>query len=201
MKIVLLCEGKTEVVVATSLRDFVQEYCKSKKIRAVGIDAKPFGCELYNRRMLRTRLELHAKNPKVIGVVALADVRPTFETVKDAKDRLRQCMKNSPHREKYYAHVAKMEIEAWLLPFWSDIEKNLKVKLDPPGAKPEDVNDEEPPSFHLKALYRRAGKSYSKVLHAKHILKRNSIEESAKTCPELRSFLNTLTRLCDLAQA
>ncbi len=200
MRIVLLCEGKSEIALGSALKRFLDEHCDKVNQPKVKLDVKPFE-RTPNCPELKRRLEHHASNPEVLGVIGLVDVYPQFRDAEKAKAFLSGCVKDSPFAPKFRAHAAQMELEAWLLPFWSDIARRLKVNAKPPGAAPEQVDNQKPPSHHLKELYRRAKKSYEKPLDAAKIFSRHHIKEAAETCPELHSLLDTLIKLCNVSGA
>jgi hypothetical protein len=200
MRIVILCEGKSEVALGGALKPFLDEHCETMGQPKVRLEIKPFE-GTPNCRELKSRLERHASDPEVLGVIGLVDVYPLFKSAGAAKAFLNGCVKDSPSAGKFHAHAAQMELEAWLLPFWTEIARRLNVQARPPGAAPEQVNDEKPPSHHLKELYRRAKQKYEKPVDAAKILKRHRIEAAADKCPELRSLLDTLTRLCNVTES
>lgn len=201
MRIVLLCEGKTEKAITGALKEFMDNHCNESGAQRVGLDIMPFGGRAVDCEEVTDRLNMHGKRDEVIGVIALTDVYPEFQDAKTAKKRLKECVKDSPFEHKFHAHAAQFELEAWLLPFWDDICRKLKLKgkAKPPGENPEQVNSQKPPSKHLKELYRRAKprREYDKVLHAPKILKDGRIAVAAEKCHELGKLLKTLENLCE----
>ena len=100
--------------------------------------------------------------------------------------------------KRFYPHVALHDFEAWLLPYWDEIQRlaghNRKA---PPGA-PESVNHLHPPSYHLRDIF-RVGTSrddYSKARDANRILRGQDLALAASKFPELKAFLNTIITLC-----
>jgi hypothetical protein len=104
---------------------------------------------------------------------------------------LRKAVGDEP---RFHAHAAQFDFEAWLLPYWDDICRRLKVKKQKPGTNPEEVNRLKPPSKHLSELYRLAKptRSYDKARDGKAILRDKDLTVAASQCPELKSLLNTL---------
>ena len=131
------------------------------------------------------------------AVIALTDVYTgtnDFLDAADAKAKMRQwagpCV-------PFYPHVAQYDFEAWLLPYWDEIQKltghNRKA---PPGA-PESVDHNHPPSQHLREIFRIGTRReyYSKPRDANRILRNRDLAIAAAQCPELKAFLNTILTL------
>ncbi len=89
-----------------------------------------------------------------------------------------------------------------LLPYWNDICRRLNLDKRSPGAQPEHVNSQKPPAYHLDELYRQAkprARKYNKPIEMRDILRGKDLTVAADTCPEFKSFLNTLLTLNGLA--
>ena len=200
MRIVLLCEGTSELALKGALKTFLDEWCEQRGLKRVKIAIKPFE-HSPNCKEIQRHLARHGQDPEVAGVIALTDVYPNFPNAGKAKDFLTGCAKDSPYKDIFVAHAAQYEFEAWLLPFWRDICGRLKVSAKEPGANYEQVDDQKPPSHHLKELYSRAWRKYDKVAEATMILKRHPIEKAAESCPELQALLETLRKLCRTSQS
>jgi hypothetical protein len=97
----------------------------------------------------------------------------------------------------FYPHAAQHDFEAWLLPYWSEIQKLAGHKKGAPSGKPEEVNHQHPPSHHIKEVFRIGthGKDYSKTRDANRILQGKDLAIAAGLCPELKAFLNTILSL------
>lgn len=89
------------------------------------------------------------------AVIALTDVYTgisDFLHAADAKAKMRQWV--GPNVSSFYPHVAQHDFEAWLLPYWNDIQKLAgHNRKRPPGA-PEAVNHTHPPSYHIQEIFR-----------------------------------------------
>jgi len=190
MKIVVLVEGKTEIALRTKLNEFINDRLKLENKSRIGIDTKSFkgtpDCD-----QIKDRVEMNLNNPDVIAVVGLLDVYPNFKSAGETKNFLRDCVGDEP---RFYPHAAQFDFEAWLMPFWDDICRKLKINKKSPGANPEQINLNKPPSKYLEELYRLAKSryKYDKIRDAYSILKDKDLTYSAKQCTELKSFLNTL---------
>ena len=191
MKIVVLCEGRTEAALRGALSDWLRDRLPEKR---VGIDTRALGGSVATPKLPRM-VTLFASKDDVIGVIGLTDVYPDFPSAEEAKNRLRELVSQSTHCDKFHAHVAKFELEAWLMPFWDDITKRLGVKAKRPAGRPEEINDQKPPSKHLTELYRNTKRGYNKVLHAADWLTAKNLDTAAESCPELRAFLDCILKL------
>ncbi|HUU85185.1 MAG TPA: DUF4276 family protein [Phycisphaerae bacterium] len=196
MRIVVLCEGKTEKVLKPALSEWLGEQLP-KTSTGTGIDTKPVHHQLVGAKF-RRQVELNCARNDVLGVIGLTDVYGAFESAASAKAALEESVAGCPNVGKFRPHVALFELEAWLMPFWDDIAKSIGVKAKKPGVKPEAINHEKPPSKHLKELFRQAKqprRNYDKVRHAWKWLTAERLGRAAEVCPELKAFLNSLLEL------
>ncbi len=100
---------------------------------------------------------------------------------------------------KFYPHTASHDFEAWLLPYWTTIQKLAKHNLSAPSGSPETVNHQKPPSYWIKEIFRtgKRGKDYNKVIDGMAILKNNDLMIAINACPELKAFVYRIISLCD----
>lgn len=194
MKIVVVCEGKTEEALRNGLRDFIQ--ARTETNPRMGLEMRSFHGPVM-REKLGAMVKNYDRDEDVAGVVALTDVFPDFDNAKVAIDKLTSAAGDLPQRIRFRAHAAQYDVEAWILPFWNEIAEKLGVKANRPGAKPEEVNNQTPPSFHLKDLFKKAKRRYEKPLEAAKWLTADRLERAAKECPQLRSFLDTLLEFAE----
>jgi hypothetical protein len=132
-------------------------------------------------------------------VVALTDVYTgteprEFTTGSDARSAMRAWVGDEP---RFHPHAAQHEFEAWLLPYWSQIQRLAGSKRQRPSQQPESVNHDRPPSKLLREVFRNGSKrmDFQKILHASAILRNQDLTIAAHVCPELKSFLNTILTL------
>ncbi|CAN2042390.1 DUF4276 family protein [Candidatus Magnetomoraceae bacterium gMMP-15] len=196
MKISVLIEGKTELAFKPHLNKFLKSRLAGNmpKIRFISYDGR-----IPKQNKLKRVVENLLNSDRCDAVIALTDVYTgtnDFKDAEDAKYKMKQWVGNI---SKFYPHVAKYDFEAWLLPYWSVIQKLAKHNKSKPGNKPEDVNHSKPPSRHLMEIFEagKCRKSYNKPRDANRILKGQDILISAQACPELKQFLNTIIRCCD----
>jgi hypothetical protein len=131
------------------------------------------------------------------AVIALTDVytgTSDFVNAADAKRKMRDWVGNN---QRFYPHAAQYDFEAWLLPFWNDIQTLAGHKKAAPPGLPEAVNHNRPPSHHIREIFRvgTCRDDYSKPRDANRILRGKDLAEAAKMCPELKAFLNTILTL------
>ncbi len=198
MKISILIEGKTELAFKPHLNRFLTSRLAGNmpKIKFISYD----GRIPKQDKLKRTVINLLDDGSN--AVIALTDVytgTDDFKDAEDAKNKMQQWVGNI---SQFYPHVAKHDFEAWLLPYWSVIQKLAKHNKAKPGNNPEEVNHDKPPSRHLMEIF-ESGKcrnSYNKPRDANRILKDQDILISARVCPELKKFLNTIIECCDKSQ-
>ena len=188
MRVVVLCEGRTEAALKRGLRDFINQ--RTSGSTRLGIDLKRLDGSLFRKKLGRL-VALHASDDDVCGIIALTDVYPNFKNAADAKKKLQSAV-SEVDTDKFRAHAAQFETEAWIIPFWDEIAKSLGVSSQAPSASPEQVNNENPPSRHLKRLYARAKQTYEKPIDGPKWLSADRLERAASKCPELKLFLNSI---------
>ncbi|HXW15034.1 MAG TPA: DUF4276 family protein [Terriglobia bacterium] len=195
MKITILVEGKTERAFKRHLIAFLETRLKGTMPR--------LDMFLYNGRIpsgddLRRKIEnlLTGAQPSD-AVIALTDVYTgtnEFLDAADAKAKMTQWAGSNP---RFYAHAAQYDFEAWLLPYWSDIQKLAGHNRNAPPGPPESVDHNHPPSHHLREIFRigTCRDDYSKARDANRILRNKDLTLAAAQCPELKAFLNTIITL------
>jgi hypothetical protein len=193
--IVLLVEGSTEKALTNKIKEFLDERALVHRRSKVALRPKPLMSIREEELAKRIRLEL--QNPRVAAVVGLIDVFPNFRSAEEAKQFLQRAAERAGVAERFDAHAAQYDVEAWLLPYWDDICRRIGVQQRRPGHNPELVDETNPPSYRLKELYQRAknpARKYVKTIEMPEILKDKDLTVSANACPEFKSLLNTLLR-------
>lgn len=154
MKIAIVVEGKTETAFLPHLHAFLKTRSAGRMPKLVTVPQKgriPKGDAL---RRLVEGLLTYGKEP-ADAVIALTDVYtgtnpPDFVNAADAKAKMRQWVGSDP---RFYPHAAQYDFEAWLLPFWSDIQRLAKSNRTAPGPSPELVNHNKPASHRLEEIF------------------------------------------------
>lgn len=201
MKIAILVEGATEKAFKPILVDFLKQYLQQRmpKLKFVTSGA---GGRIAKGDKLKSQVEkLLSGKDAYDAVIALTDVYTDtkgtrdFEDAADAKTKMKTWVGNNP---KFYPHAAQHDFEAWLLPFWSTIQKLAKHNKSVPGDNPELVNHNNPPSKRIKEIFEqgKSPRSYDKARDALKILEQNNLMVSVQACPELKAFINTILTLC-----
>ena len=198
MTIALLVEGETERVFKPHLVRFLN-------------DRIPDG--------LRPKLKIHKYNGRIPKsekllrvvenflrdcdyVIALTDVYTgtgDFTSAADAKEKMRKWAGGG---SRFHPHVALHDFEAWLLPYWEEIQSVAGHNRKAPAGKPETVNHGKPPSKRIEEIFRTGTckRDYLKPRDAKRILDGKDLNVAIQACPELRAFVNTILRLCECAE-
>lgn len=201
IKISILVEGDTEKAFFPKLREFLKSRLPVNTMPR--LDPLPYDGRLPKDDKLKrvvTNL-LSGKQPSD-AVIALSDVytgTPEFTDAQHAKQKMRGWVGNEP---RFHPHVAHHDFEAWLLPFWKDIQKLSGSNRACPNAHPEHVNHGNPPAHVLIEVFRTGskGKKYIKPINAARVLRDNDLLVAANACPELKAFLNTILTLCGAAK-
>ena len=196
MKIAILIEGKTEKAFMPALREFIKGRGAptTTQVRSYPSDGripKRGALKQMVERLLCTRAD---------AVVALTDVYTGSRDFEDAADAKRKMRSWVGHDDQFFPHAAQYEFEAWLLPYWPDVQRLAKHNRGIPGRTPELVNHNKPPSVWLTEIFEagKSGRSYSKVRDAGRILRDNDLTVAANACPELK---RSSTPSCNSAAA
>jgi hypothetical protein len=192
MRIAIIVEGKTEKAFMRYLQAYLKKHLVDKmpKIIPSCYDGRiPKEDKL--KRVVRNLL--YGRNAADY-VVALTDVYTgdsDFKNAADAKLKMRRWV---GEETRFYPHAAQYEFEAWLLPYWTTIQKLAGHNKNAPSGNPEMVNHNRPPASHIKEIF-EAGKcrgSYVKSRDAGRILKENDLSVSINQCAELKALVDTI---------
>ncbi len=197
MKIAILVEGTTEVAFRAKLRDFLQTRLAGKmpQIKFIPQDGRiPKEGKL--KRLVENLLSGQSAYDAVIALTDVYTGTKDFKDAKDAKTKMMDWVGNNP---QFYPHAALHDFEAWLLPYWSTIQKIAKHNRSVPSVSPETVNHNKPPAFHLKEIFHlgKVKEDYNKPIHGKKILEKEDLMLAIQACPELKAFINQIISLCD----
>ncbi|MCH7719816.1 MAG: DUF4276 family protein [Planctomycetes bacterium] len=188
MRVVVICEGKTEVTLRPAWTKLVQRRRLTKATAA--IKTRAMRGPVCQPKLVRVVGELGAKSD-VAGIIVLTDVYPA-SSAQEVMGKINRLVAEAAPKAPCRTHVAQFDVEAWAMPFWDEIAASLGFEASRPRAKPEDINHKNPPSKRLRALYRRAGYAYDKVRDGRKWLTADRLERAAKDCPQLKDFLNSL---------
>jgi hypothetical protein len=193
--IAIIVEGATEKAFEKVLREYLGRKSAGQmpKLKFISEDGRlPTG-----DRLKRDVERLLAQQYN--AVIALTDVYtgshpPEFKDAADARTKMKQWVGDEP---RFHPHAAQYEFEAWLLPYWSTIQKLSGSNRTEPSPHPETVNHDRPPARHLQDLFRSGvnKRAYSKIRDGTAILRGQDLDVSAARCPELRAFLDTILTL------
>ena len=197
MSVVLLAEGDTERALKEHLKSFLDHRALLEGRQRITLLSRSYLS--VRKDKLSRQVQLLLDEPGIEAVVALIDVYPSFADAVEAKSWLRESAGES---RRFYAHAAQFDVEAWLLPYWDEICRRLKLVKRKPGPHPEHVDGHKPPAYHLDELYRQVkpkARKYNKPIEMREILRGKDLIVAADACPEFKAFLNTLLALNGLA--
>ncbi len=195
MKNTILVEGETERAFKPHLISFLEVRLDK---HMPSLDMFPYNGRIPRGEDLRRKVEtlLVGRDPSdaVIGLTDVYTGMNDFADAADAKAKMRQWVKNNPC---FHPHAAQRDFEAWLLPFWTDIQRIASHNGKAPRGLPESVNHQHPPSHHIREIFEigKCRDSYSKARDANRILRNKDLAIAAAQCPALKAFLNTIIKL------
>lgn len=194
MKISIIVEGKTE----KAFMPYLREYLKARLPGGMPkLDIFPYDGRVPKEDKLKRVVEnlLHGRNA-ADHVIALTDVYtgtnpPDFVDARDAKRKMRDWVGND---DRFHPHAAQYDFEAWLLPYWTTIQKLARHNRNAPPGNPESVNHNNPPAFRIKEIFEtgQCRDSYVKLRDAARILRDNDLSMAVDQCAELKDFVNTI---------
>ena len=197
VSVILLAEGDTERALKEHLKSFLDHRALHEGRQRIALLSRSYLSLRQDK--LNRQVQLLLEEPGIEAVVALIDVFPNFADAAQAKAWLNESVGES---KGFYAHAAQFDVEAWLLPYWDDICRRLKLEKRRPSAHPEHVDGHRPPAYHLDELYRQArpkARKYNKPIEMREILRGKDLTLAADACPEFKSLLNTLLALNGLS--
>ncbi|MHB8782132.1 MAG: DUF4276 family protein [Desulfobacteria bacterium] len=194
MKISIIVEGKTE----KAFMPYLREYLKTRLPGGMPkLDTVPYDGRIPKEDKLRRVVVNLLSGPRAVNhVIALTDIYtgtnpPDFHDAADAKAKMRKWVGNEP---RFHPHAAQYDFEAWLLPYWSTIQKLANHNKTAPAGNPETVNHSNPPAYRIKEIFDigRCRDSYVKPRDAGRILKDNDLSTAINQCVELKTLVNTI---------
>jgi len=191
-----MVEGRTEKAFKPHLIAFLQQRTGGRPMPH--LDFLPCHGRVHKGEKLRRTVEaLLQRKPYSDAVIALTDVYTGTNDFSDAADAKRKMRAWVGSNDRFFPHAAQHDFEAWLLPYWSDIQIIAGHRKGPPPGSPESVNHNRPPSYYVKEIFEIGARreSYSKTRDAHRILTGKNLMDAADKCPELREFLNTILTL------
>ncbi len=192
VRIAILVEGSTETILKQPLQNFLTPLLTNQMPKLIFL--RQNGRIPKREDLKRHVTHLLNSHPCADAVIALTDVYTggnDFQGAGDAKQKMREWVGKEP---RFHPHVALYDFEAWLLPYWGDIQRLAGSNRASPNASPEHVNHGYPPARVLAEVFRTGtkGKVYSKIRDGSAILRDKDLNIAAQACPELRAFLNTI---------
>jgi hypothetical protein len=197
VKITILVEGKTETAFKPHLRAFLEPRLTGRMPR---LDPFRYDGRIPTHDKLKRAVETLLTDRPVPSdaVIALTDVYTGTNDFIDAPDAKAKMRRWVGANDRFYPHAAQHDFEAWLLPYWDEVQRIAGHNRRAPHGNPERVNNNRPPSYYLNEIFENGTcrDSYSKPRDANRILRGKDLTIAATHCPELKAFLNTILRLC-----
>lgn len=198
MRIAIIVEGDTEKAFIPHLKSYLdsRQGCRLT-IKCVSQE----GRIPTKDRLRRIVANLLSPGPRRFDhVVALTDVYtgsnpPEFTDAADARNKMREWVGDEP---RFHPHAAQYDFEAWLLPYWKDIQRLAGHNRAAPRGNPETINHDKPPAHHIAEVFAsgRCRNHYNKPRDAGRILRDNDLSVAISQCAELRSLINTILAIC-----
>lgn len=198
-KISILVEGSTEIAFKEILRKYLAQKLPAGKMPR--LDFLPQDGRLPKKEKLQRLVKaLFSGRAPSTAVIALTDVytgTADFTSAADAKQQMKQWVGATETR--FHPHVALHDFEAWLIPYWSEIQRLAGSNRQRPAGNPESINHDKPPAYHLIEVFRTGskGKKYVKPRDATRILRDQDLAVSAQQCPELQALLDTIVQIAE----
>jgi hypothetical protein len=191
MRIVLLVEGRTESVCKPVLKALLDEVADARGKPHIGLATRQYnGSGILDAEAVAADAAAHLEQPDTAGVAVLVDVFPEFPSADAATEHYCARLRD----DRFRAHCALHDFEAWLLPHWKRVYR-LAGKTAPkqcPWSSPERVDLMKPPARVLSELL-APKHGYEKTRDVQRILRSpDDLRLSAEKCPQLKAFLNTL---------
>jgi hypothetical protein len=177
MKVSIIIEGKTEKAFMRHLREYLQARLSGKMPR---LDPCPYDGRIPTHAKLKRDVQILLSGKNAADhVIALTDVYtgnipPDFHNAADAKAKMADWVGDE---SRFHPHAAQYEFEAWLLPYWTTIQKLAGHNRAAPAGNPENVNHDKPPSRHIREIFEigNCRDSYVKPRDAGRILHDNGL--------------------------
>jgi hypothetical protein len=190
-----LVEGKTEKAFLPHVRNFLQGRLTGGMPK---LDPFPYNGRIPKEEKLKRVVEYSLRGRQAAdAVIALTDVYTGTDDFLDAADAKRKMQMWVGENPSFYPHAAQYDFEAWLLPYWIEVQSLAGHRRNAPAGAPESVNHNRPPSYHVREIFRIGScrDDYSKTRDANRILQGKDLAIAAAACPELKAFLNTILGL------
>ncbi len=205
MSFVLIVEGDTERAV---LPPFFKRWLDPQLKKPIKIQATilPGYAEFQKSLAAKARTYLSDPNNRnLTAVIGLLDLYgppyPTARrTIEDKQAWLVERCSKSVNNPRFRMFVAVHDLEAWLLADPSIFPQAVCRALQSTSLEPEQVDDSSPPAKLLDALYKQyVRRAYRKTTDGPQLFKKLDPENAANVCPHLKSMLEEMLKLAQVA--
>ncbi len=199
MRFVLIVEGDTE---KRSIEGLVRTDLKKKTGKNIGVTAVNIRGYGNFRRDLPGKVQKFINSPdkgEILAVIGLVDLYLT-PFAKDVHlpvpERIatgRRFFEEQVNQDRFRMFFAVHEYEAWLLSDPDRFDAAIREKISIHAKKPEEVNNDEPPSRYLKRIYSEyLHREYKKTVDGKVLMGRINPEQVYEKCPNYREMIDFL---------
>ena len=207
MKFVVFVEGHTE---QSALPAFLHRAVNARLSTRVGVDIVRFkGWGNYEKQVSEAvrRQLTRPTGKKLIAVIGLIDFYgprflPSREGVAERAAIGKAHIESLVNDDNFRHHFAVHETEAWLLADPAIHDRRVRASLSRYATHPEAVNDENPPSRVLEAIYRQHLKQrYQKRLHGGRLFQALDPDKVYACCPHFSRLIDDMIVLAEAALA
>jgi len=198
-RIVILCEGDTEVI---AVKNFLGPQLDRDGLKSVGLQPINLKAKFGD---ISIKTVGSTKDARVVAVFTLIDLYglggppyPKAASVAQKHSIARDWLQGQvPLLDAgfFHPHFAVHDIEAWLLAEGTALSSRLQHKLKP-EPKAESIDFDQPPSKRVNTLFLQHRKhAYRKKLDAPTLFKQVSFEAVYTTCPYFKVFYDDLANV------
>jgi len=200
MRFILFCEGQTERLMAP----FLKRWLDSQLPAAVKVQPVRFNGwrHMLDDIPVKVALWLNKEGADdIVAVVSLLDLYGPTIYPQDAnspmrrKDWIKKHIEDKANHARFRHYSAVHEVEAWLLSQPEIFPASMRDLIQK-FQRPEEVNDQKPPSRRLKEIYfARVGRSYKKTVNGYDLFGKLDPDVARAKCPCLKSMLDEMVIL------
>lgn len=203
MKFILIAEGKTE----EALGRFLAKWLNSQLTQNVGVRIVRFVGAADAIKETPTTAKGNLKDDKkdIIAVICLLDwhglppsVPKIQGTLAERYAHAQQHLEKQVNHPRFKQHFAVHETEAWLLSQPSIFPAAVAKELQDKVPRPEEVNNQEPPSKLLSRHYStKMPKGYIKPVDGNNLFAKLDPNIAYDKCPHLKALLDDMLALAE----
>ena len=200
-RIVLLCEGKTEIL---AVQQFLRRQWTVDSLANTALVPIDLRGHLEN---VSKQVPRHLNDPKVLAVFTLIDLcrfgRLEFSGAEEKPQKVALCAEWLRDRvpvschTRFFPHLSVHEVESWILAEGKALAARLGDSRIKPASNAEDINDQETPKARLHEIFKRNGKreGYLETRDGYALFGNMDFQPVYDTCLYFRAFYDDLKRV------